>query len=71
MNDAEIDAAIRTRIAELEAALAAERERREAAEAVIHTCQWAMRQPLDGWKGECERKALDEARAHFARYARD
>ena len=49
----------------------AERERREAAEAVIHTCQWAMRQPLDGWKGECERKALDEARAHFARYARD
>ena len=46
----------------------AERERREAAEAVIHTCQWAMRQPLDGWKGECERKALDEARAHFARY---
>ena len=56
------------RIAELEAALAAERERREAAEAVIHTCQWAMRQPLDGWKGECERKALDEARAHFARH---
>ena len=54
-----------------EAELAAERERREAAEAVIHTCQWAMRQPLDGWKGECERKALDEARAHFARYARD
>ena len=53
------------------AAAAAERERREAAEAVIHTCQWAMRQPLDGWKGECERKALDEARAHFARYARD
>ena len=46
----------------------AERERREAAEAVIHTCQWAMRQPLDGWKGECERKALDEARAHFARH---
>ena len=58
----------REKIATLERELAAERERREAAEAVIHTCQWAMRQPLDGWKGECERKALDEARTHFARY---
>ena len=84
-----VNNALRARIDELEAklaaereargidtnhllcALAAERERREEAEAVIHTCQWAMRQPLDGWKGECERKALDEARAHFARYKKE
>lgn len=37
MTDDEIDAAIRTRIAELEAALAAERERREEAEAELAT----------------------------------
>ena len=30
--------------------------------AALNTCVWALRQPLDGWKGECERKALDEAR---------
>jgi len=30
--------------------------------AALSTCVWALRQPLDEWKGECERKALDEAR---------
>lgn len=30
--------------------------------AALRTCMWALRQPIDGWKGECERKALDEAR---------
>jgi hypothetical protein len=30
--------------------------------AALKTCVWALRQPLDGWKGECERKALDKAR---------
>lgn len=30
--------------------------------AALSTCVWALRQPLDGWKGECERKALDKAR---------
>jgi hypothetical protein len=30
--------------------------------AALNTCVWALRQPLDDWKGECERKALDEAR---------
>ncbi len=40
-------------------AQAAEIERLRAA---LKTCVWALRQPLDGWKGECERKALDEAR---------
>ncbi|MCO5213677.1 MAG: hypothetical protein M9936_28595 [Caldilinea sp.] len=40
-------------------AQAAEIERLTAA---LNTCVWALRQPLDDWKGECERKALDEAR---------
>ena len=40
-------------------AQAAEIERLRAA---LNTCVWALRQPLDDWKGECERKALDEAR---------
>lgn len=30
--------------------------------AALNTCVWALRQPLDEWKGECERKALDKAR---------
>lgn len=34
----------------------------ERLRAALKTCVWALRQPLDGWKGECERKALDEAR---------
>jgi hypothetical protein len=46
--EAEI-AELRARVAELESALS--------------KAVWAMRQPLDGWKGECERKALDAARA--------
>ena len=44
---------------EREHAAAAEIERLRAA---LNTCVWALRQPLDDWKGECERKALDEAR---------
>lgn len=40
-------------------AQAAEIERLTAA---LKTCVWALRQPLDEWKGECERKALDKAR---------
>ncbi|MCC7082558.1 MAG: hypothetical protein IT530_17975 [Burkholderiales bacterium] len=38
----------------------------EALRAALHTCLWAMRQPLDGWKGDCERKAMDIARAALA-----
>lgn len=38
----------------------AENERLRAA---LNTAMWAMQQPLDQWKGECERKALNEARA--------
>jgi len=34
----------------------------ERLRAALETCVWALRQPLDGWKGECERKALDKAR---------
>lgn len=40
-------------------AQAAEIERLRAA---LNTCAWALRQPLDEWKGVCERKALDEVR---------
>ena len=40
-------------------AQAAENERLRAA---LNTCAWALRQPLDEWKGVCERKALDEVR---------
>ena len=40
-------------------AQAAENARLRAA---LNTCAWALRQPLDEWKGVCERKALDEAR---------
>lgn len=48
-------------------ALRAENERLRAA---LNTAMWAMRQPLDEWKGECERKALDEARAALAEVGR-
>lgn len=34
----------------------------ERLRAALNTCAWALRQPLDEWKGGCERKALDEAR---------
>lgn len=27
----------------------------------LKLAMWAMRSPLDDWKGECERKALDAA----------
>ena len=47
---------------------------RTAIEALLRTtaealrlCQWALREPLDNWKGECERKALDASRAILAR----
>ena len=33
----------------------------------LRLCQWALREPLDNWKGECERKALDASRAILAR----
>lgn len=41
------------------------RLRKEADElrAALKLAMWAMRAPLDDWKGECERKALDAARA--------
>lgn len=29
----------------------------------LKLAMWAMRAPLDYWKGECERKALDAAHA--------
>lgn len=47
--------------------LRAESERLRKA---LNTAMWAMRQPLDEWKGECERKALDEARAALAEVGR-
>ena len=49
----------------IRAILAHEREQEaeiKRLRAALKTCVWALRQPLDGWKGECERKALDEAR---------
>ena len=39
----------------------------ERLRAALNTCVWALRQPLDGWKGECERKALDAANAVLGR----
>jgi len=39
--------------------LAAERD---ALARALRICVWALRQPIDGWKGECERRALDAAR---------
>ena len=47
----------------LSAELAALRVERDALRAALNTAMWAMRQPLDEWKGECERKALDKAHA--------
>jgi len=35
----------------------------EALRAALQLAMWAMRAPLDDWKGECERKALDAAHA--------
>jgi hypothetical protein len=32
---------------------------RERLHAALQLAVWAMRAPLDDWKGECERKALD------------
>ena len=34
-------------------------------EGALRLAQYAMRAPLDAWKGEVERKALDAARAAF------
>jgi len=36
---------------------------RERLHAALQLAVWAMRAPLDDWKGECERKALDAAHA--------
>ena len=36
---------------------------RERLHAALQLAVWAMRAPLDDWKGECERKALDAANA--------
>lgn len=36
-------------------------KRCEALEAALRLAVHAMRAPLDDWKGECERKALDAA----------
>ena len=38
-------------------------KRCEALEAALRLAVHAMRAPLDDWKGECERKALDAANA--------
>lgn len=35
----------------------------ERLRAALQLAMWAMRAPLDDWKGECERKALDAAHA--------
>ena len=43
---------------------------RTTAEA-LRLCQWALREPLDNWKGECERKALDASRAILAQLDRE
>lgn len=42
------------------------RAERDDLRGALHTCLWAMRQPLDGWKGDCERKAMDKANAALA-----
>lgn len=50
----------------------AEQVRRMSAEAeALRLCQWALREPLDNWKGECERKALDASRAILAQLDRE
>ena len=49
-------------IAAILAHVEAQKAENERLRAALKTCVWALRQPLDGWKGECERKALDEAR---------
>ena len=35
----------------------------ERLRAALQLAMWAMRAPLDDWKGECEREALDAAHA--------
>jgi hypothetical protein len=49
-------------IAAILAHVEAQKAEIERLTAALNTCVWALRQPLDDWKGECERKALDEAR---------
>lgn len=44
-------------------AIASERARADALEAALLLAVHAMRAPLDDWKGELERKALDAARS--------
>lgn len=38
---------------------------------VLRLCQWALREPLDNWKGECERKALDASCAILAQLEKE
>ena len=42
-------------------------QQRDELAAALRLAQYAMRAPLDAWKGEVERKALDAARAALAR----
>ena len=49
-------------ILEVRALIEAQREAIAQLVEALRTAQWAMRAPLDEWKGECERKALDIAR---------
>ncbi len=58
------------RIAELEAALAAERERREAAEVILREMAKLYAGQIDNTGNYCN-QLHDSARAHFARYYKD
>lgn len=43
----------------------------DAAVAALRVARWALREPLDGWKGECERKALDTIRGALRQIGAD
>jgi hypothetical protein len=49
-------------VEDLRAQLAAVTRERDEARGALEVAVTAMRHPLDGWKGEVERKALDAAR---------
>lgn len=44
---------------------------RDALRAALNKAIFAMRAPIDGWKGEIEREALDAARAALAARGKD
>lgn len=50
-------------LADLRACMVATADENKRLRAALNTAMWAMQQPLDQWKGECEQKALNEARA--------